>query len=222
MNLLGLLRCEQDGQCFLHPLEVVIGEDPDRLQPRAQRGFGQRGVPPLVEQRIDETRRGALAQAVACALESLADAEGDFEERIGLAGRFQGVLDFIVLATDADDLGELAEHLSGGRVGREFRLGEQPGEKLVAPVGDGTQNGRSNPRVCGIAPGDGGEGIKGAWVSDFAHGERKLETDASVVVGDELEEGVTQRRRSGTSRSRRGRSNPRFGELRRVFADAGR
>src|SRR2546430_10736509 len=41
-----------------------------RLQSRVQRGFGQRGVPPLVEQRIDETRRGALAQAVACALES--------------------------------------------------------------------------------------------------------------------------------------------------------
>src|SRR2546430_9172353 len=54
-----------------------------RLQSRVQRGFGQRGVPPLVEQRIDETRRGALAQAVACALESLADAERDFEERIG-------------------------------------------------------------------------------------------------------------------------------------------
>src|SRR2546430_8328163 len=133
-----------------------------RLQSRVQRGFGRRGVPPLVEQRIDETRRGALAQAVARALESLADAEGDFKERIGLAGRFQGVLDFIVLATDADDLGELAEHLSGGRAGRELRIGEQPGEKLVARVGDGTENGCANPRVCGIAPGDGGKGFSGA------------------------------------------------------------
>src|SRR5881392_1036381 len=112
---------------------------------------------------------------------------------MALAGRFQGMLDFIVLATDADDLGELAEHLSGGRVGREFRLGEQPGEKLVAGVGDGTQNGRSNPWVCGVAPGDGGEGINSAWVSDFAEGESKLETDASVGVGGKLEESVSQR-----------------------------
>src|SRR5205807_4432008 len=79
-----------------------------------------------------------------------------------LAGRFHGVQDFIVLATDADDLGELAEYLSGGRAGREFRVGEQPSEKLVARIGDGTENGRANPRVCGIAPGDGGEGINGA------------------------------------------------------------
>ena len=48
------------------------------------------------------------------------------------------------------------------RLLRERRVGQQPAEKLVAGVGDGTQNGRSNPGVCGIAPGDGGEGISGA------------------------------------------------------------
>src|SRR5205814_9821695 len=92
-----------------------------------------------------------------------------------------------------DDLGELAEHLGGGRAGREFRVGEQPSEKLLARLGNGTENGCANPRVCGIAPGDGIEGISGALVGDFAERERKWETDASVGVGSEVDEGATQR-----------------------------
>ena len=135
----------------------------------------------------------ALAQAAARALKSLADAAGDFEERIGLTGRFQRALDFIVLATGADDPGELAEHLRGGRADREFRVGEQPSEKLVARVGNGTENRRTNPRVCGVASGYGGEGISSTWITNFAEGEGQLETDAGVGVRGELEEGVTQR-----------------------------
>jgi hypothetical protein len=137
------------------------------------------------------------AKALAGTLQAFAYAEGDSQSRTGqVAAQTDGrehALHLRGLAAHADDLGQLADQFGGAAARSEPRVGEQPSEKLVACVGDGTQNGRASPRVGGIAPGDGGEGVGGARVSYFAEGEGQLETDASVGIGAELEEGVTQR-----------------------------
>src|SRR5258708_3804979 len=148
------------------------------------------------------------AKALAGTLQSFADASDDFSEnrtclfpaRSGCGHR---ALQFGCLAAHAGDLGRFADEFGSPAIRSELCIGQQPDEKLVARIWDGTQNGGANPRVRGVAPGDDSEGIGCTRVSDFAESEGQLETDADVRVGGEAEQ---LRWEGGGARDGRGQS----------------
>ena len=167
-----LFRFEQPRECGIDTVEVVEGQeangDDAGVEWRLRIGGGLGGL------RKEAVNRTAgfhapfdAAKALAGSLQTFADAGDDLSQsRTCFPAHADGrehVLHLLCLAAHADNLGQLANEFGGSAARNERRVGEKPSEKPVARVGDGTQGSRANPRVCGIALGDGGKGINGTF-----------------------------------------------------------